>query len=251
MEFKDVAIRAAREGGAILKNGFHNIEKVEVKGEHNIVTDVDFRSEEAILKIIKSAFPEHNIIAEETGEQKKDSEFTWYIDPLDGTNNFVMGIPYFSVSIALAKNSEVILGVVYNPIQDELYFAERGKGAFLNDKPITVSSTEKLSDSMIVASFPCEENKVKSGLKTVEKLIRKSRKVIIHFSPALDLCNIARGRIDGIVDDTMPEDHAAGALIVSEAGGKVRDFESDRWNVNKIGIIASNGRIHDEIVKLL
>lgn len=252
MELKTVAIKAAKTAGNILKSEFFRPQNVKGKAKHDVVSDADYKSEKTIIKIIKDNFPEHNIITEESGNEHKKSEFSWYIDPLDGTSNFVIGNPYFSVSIALAKNNEVILGVVFNPILNELYIAEKGKGALLNNKPISVSSTQNMSDSFIASAYSSDEKNIKKGLKVIEKLSFNSRKVVINFSPALNLCNIARGRIEALVDNgTTPEDHAAGSLIVIEAGGKIQNYSSKTWNINKIGIIASNGKIHNNIIKLI
>ena len=252
MNFKEVAIRAAKEAGAVLKSHYFSIKNVEIKGKHDLVTVADKDSEEKIIGIIREAFPDHNIVAEESGDQKKDSDYEWIIDPMDGTNDYVMGIPYFSVSIALAKNNEVILGVIYNPVLDELYVAEKGRGAFLNDQPITVSARYKLSESMVTTSYLPEDDDIKKGLDRAKTLSLNTRKVIVNFSSALDLCNVARGRIDAVVDSgTLLVDHAAAALIVSEAGGKVQNFDGEDWDVKQIGIVASNGRIHDELIRLL
>jgi myo-inositol-1(or 4)-monophosphatase len=252
MELKIVAIKAAKTAGNILKSEFFRPQNVKGKTKHDVVSDADYKSEKTIIKIIKDNFPEHNIIAEESGNEHKKSEFSWYIDPLDGTSNFVIGNPYFSVSIALAKNNEVILGVVFNPILNELYIAEKGKGALLNNKSISVSSTQIMSDSFIASAYSSDEKNIKKGLKVIERLALNSRKVVINFSPALNLCNIARGRIEALVDNgTTPEDHAAGSLIVMEAGGKIQNYDSKTWNINKIGIIASNGKIHNNILKLI
>lgn len=252
MEFKTVAIKAVKVAGIILKSEFYDPKNVKGKAKHDVVSDADYKSEKAIIKIIKNSFPNHNIIAEESGNENKNSEFSWYIDPLDGTSNFVIGNPYFSISIALAKNNEIILGLVFNPILNELYIAERGKGAFLNGKSISVSGTENLSDSFIASAYSSGEKDIKRGLKVIEKLALNSRKLVINFSPALNLCNVARGRIEALVDNgTTSEDHAAGSLIVTEAGGKIQNYGSNTWDVSKIGIIASNNKIHNNILKLI
>ena len=252
MKLKTLAIKAAKTAGQILNDSFLRSVTVEAKAKHDIVTDVDRRSEKVILKLIRSEFPEHSIVAEESGIDKKSSPYTWYVDPLDGTVNFVTGNPYFSVSLALACRKEIILGIVYNPLLKELYYAEKGKGACLNGKRLSVSIRSKSKDALIASAYPMNERDLRGGLRTVEALARYSRRVVINFSPALDLCNIARGRIDALVDrGTTPEDHAAGSLIVQEAGGKVQDYNSDSWNVNKIGIIASNGRLHNSLIKIL
>lgn len=241
MNFQSVAMNASKKAGEILRVGFNTKIEPQGKGKHDVVSDIDYQSERVIIDIIKSAFPDHTIIAEETGRLEKNSDYAWYIDPLDGTSNFLLGIPYFSVSIGLAYKGEVILGIVYNPILDELYTAEKGNGAFLNENSIKVSSQTDMKSAFIASAYSSDENDIKRGLKTVEQLALASRKVVINFSPALDLCNIARGKLDILVDNgTTPEDHAAGSIIVTEAGGIVKNYKRESWSVNEIGIIASN-----------
>jgi len=252
MQTKALAIEAVKTAGRILKKQFYTQSLVEAKGKHDIVTDADRESESAILQILQNDYPDYNYIAEESGTQMNSSKCSWYIDPLDGTTNFVTGNPYFSVSIALAYQNEVILGVIFNPITNELYFAEKGKGAYLNNERIKVSKNSDLSRALIASAYSAEEKAIKKGLKTIEKLALSSRKVLVNFSPALDLCNIARGRLDGLVDNgTTPEDHAAGSLIVKEAGGCVQNFDDEDWSVNKIGIIASNEKLQKSIKGIL
>lgn len=252
MSYKSIAIKAAKEAGKILKKEFSGVLDIKAKTRHDIVSQADYKSEDKIIAIIKKYFPEHSIIAEESGKHINLSNYTWYIDALDGTSNFVTGNPYFSVSIALAYKRQIILGVVFNPIIDELYLAEKGRGAYLNNKRVSVSNKNNIKDALLASAYSSEESSIKKGLKTVEKLALNSRKVVINFSPALDLCNIANGRLDGLIDNgTTPEDHAAGSLIVTEAGGKIRNYKHQSWDVNEIGIIASNGKIHNSIIKII
>lgn len=243
--FLNLAVKAAKEAGEFLKTGFYSNQVVVGKGRHDVVSKVDLESEKSILDLITNNFPNHSIHAEESGTLEKNSDYKWYIDPLDGTSNLLLGIPYFSVSIALSYKSEVIIGVVYNPIVDELYTAEKGKGSFMNGENIRVSSQENLSNALIASAYSSDEKDIKRGLKTIEGLALHSRKVVINFSPALDLCNIARGKLDALVDNgTTPEDHAAGSLILAEAGGKIENYNKTGWNVENVGIIASNSLIH-------
>lgn len=252
MKLKTLAIKAAKAAGQILSDNFFSSPNVETKSKHDIVTDTDRKSEKVILQLIKSHFPEHSIIAEESGSHKQLSEYSWYVDPLDGTANFVTGNPYFSVSIALAFKDEIILGIVFNPLLKELYYAEKDKGTYLNGKPINVSTKSKLKDALIASACSMNKKDMKRGLKTIETLALHSCRVVINFSPALDLCNIARSRIEALVDNgTMPEDHAAGSLIVKEAGGKIQNYDSDLWDVSKVGIIASNSKLQSSITKIL
>ena len=251
MDYTLVAIRAAKEAGQILSKAFHAEIKAEAKGAHDVVSHTDYESEQCIINIIKKGFPDHGIVAEESGKDKTRSEFSWYIDPLDGTSNFLLGIPYFSVSIALIYKGRVILGVVYNPILNELYTAEENKGAFLNDQQIYVSSRSDLKNAFIASAYSSDESHIKRGLKTVEQLALNCRKVVINFAPALDLCNIARGKLDALVDNgTTPEDHAAGSHIVTGAGGTVKNYKKNSFNVDETGIISSNGFLQRAIEDL-
>lgn len=146
----------------------------------------------------------------------------------------------------------MVLGVVYNPILEELYLAEKNKGAYLNGKKLHIYEESSLKDAILASAYSSKEENIRKGLKTTEKLALNARKVIINFSPALDLCNIARGKIDGLIDNgTTPEDHAAGSLIVTEASGKIRNYNNQSWNVDEIGIIASNKKIYNSIIKII
>ncbi len=248
VKFLTEAVKASKQSGKVLKAGFVAKQEVREKGKHDVVSQIDLASEKIILKIISKSFPSHSIRAEESGSQNKRSEYKWYIDPLDGTSNFLSGVAYFSVSIALAFREKIILGVVYNPILDELYTAEVNKGTFLNGKKIRVSKEKDFSKAFVAAAYSSSEQNIHLGLKTVEKLSLASRRVMINFSPALDLCNIARGRLDALADSgTTPEDHAAGSLIVEEAGGKINNYKYKNWDVEKVGIVASNGLLQAKL----
>jgi len=244
MNFQDVAIEAAKKAGEILLLGFNSNIEALAKGKHDLVSELDYQSEKVIINTIKLAFSDHTVVAEETGKSGTNSDYSWYIDPLDGTSNFLLGIPYFSVSIGMTYKDDVILGVVFNPILNELYIAEKNKGSLLNGNPIHVSHKKDIKAAFIASAYSSDESDIKRGLKTVEQLSLAARKVVINFSPALDLCNIARGKLDVLVDNgTTPEDHAAGSIIVQEAGGIVKNYKKNTWNVNEIGVIASNGSL--------
>jgi myo-inositol-1(or 4)-monophosphatase len=252
ISYRSTAIHAAKEAGKILRKGFMSTPKIKAKAVHDVVSDIDVKSEKKIIQIITKNFSEHSIRAEESGTKNKKSEYLWIIDPLDGTGNFLIGNPFFSVSIALTFRNEVILGVVFNPILNQIYYAEKGKGAYLNGKKIKVSSKASLNDSFIVTGNLYDEKGIDQAMAAVKNLILNSRKTMILFSPALNLCNLARGKIDGFVDmETTPEDHAAGSLIATEAGGRIQNYTSKGWDVRKIGIMASNGKLHNQILKLL
>jgi len=252
MNILETVISVAKSAGAILAREFSHINKFDAKGEHDIVTHADYQSEALIMKELQAAYPDYSIITEESPNIEGKTEYCWYIDPLDGTNNFITGSPYFVVSIGLAYQDEIILGVVYNPISDELFYAEKGKGAFLNGESISVSNRKDLSESLLAMAYAAEEDKIRQGITLLESFVLHCRRVVINFAPALDLCNIARGRIDGLLDNgSTPEDHAAASLILTEAGGSLRNFDQPGWDVNRTGIIASNTLLQDTLVDQL
>lgn len=249
METLEKVISVVRSAGAILAHEFRHINTFDAKGDHDIVTHADYQSEALIMKELQAVYPEYSIITEESPNIEGKAEYCWYIDPLDGTNNFITGSPYFVVSIGLAFQDQIILGVVYNPISDELFYAEKGKGAFLNGESITVSNRRELSEFLLAMAYAAEEDKIRQGISVLETFVLQCRRVVINFAPALDLCNIARGRIDGLMDNgSTPEDHAAASLILTEAGGRLSDFDQPAWDLNRTGIVASNGWLHDQLL---
>ncbi len=251
MSILETVTSVAKSAGAILAHEFRHINKFDAKGDHDIVTHADYQSEALIMKELQAAYPEYSIITEESPNVEGKTEYCWYIDPLDGTNNFITGSPYFVVSIGLAYQNKIILGVVYNPISDELFYAEKGKGAFLKDERISVSGREEIAGSLIALAYAAEEDKIRQGITLLETFVLQCRRVVINFAPALDLCNIARGRLDGLIDNgSTPEDHAAASLILAEAGGTLRNFDQPGWDVNRTGILASNGRLQDQMLSL-
>ena len=255
MNFKETAIKAAKAAGTIqqiyLKKGF----KIDTKsGHHDRVTTADIECEKKIVEIIKKGYPEHNILAEEDKYKKTNSEFTWIIDPIDGTNNSSHGYPFFCTSIALAKKGEVILGVVYNVTSDEFFTAEKGKGAYLNNKKITVSTVDKLKDALLVTGFYYDRGK--QMIRTLDEirifLEKKVNGIRRSGSAALDLCFVASGRIDGFWEFTLsPWDFAAAKLITEEAGGKVTDNKGNAVNIKPSFIVSSNKLLHDSMLKII
>jgi len=247
-------IEATRAGAAEIVRFFRNEFTVSNKeGVNNLVTEADHASEKAILAVIKSGFPDHQILAEETGEIIQDSTYKWIIDPIDGTVNFAHGIPLNCVSIGIEHNGEMILGAVYNPHLNEFYFAEKGKGATLNDKPIHVSSQSKTIKSCLVTGFPYTYINAKNGpLEIFERFIRKGVPVRRLGSAAIDLCWVAAGRFDGFYEHKLePWDSAAGYLIVEEAGGKVTDHEGNKFSIYQHKVLATNGKIHEEMIGVI
>ena len=254
IQFLEIAFDAVRDAGKVLVKYFSQlgVSDIKSKSTHDVVSVADVEAEEIIIKKITSHFPYHNIVAEESGTTSRNNDYTWYVDPLDGTANFVMGNPYFSTSIGLECKNEMILGVVYNPDLDELYHAVKNEGPYLNNRKIAVSNRSRLNEAFLTVGYAPEPENIKEGLNTVEKLALVFKRVSINFSPALDLCNIARGRVDALIDNgTTPEDHAAGTLILKEAGGSFQNYNKETWDVNTKGIVATNSYLHNQLIHLL
>ena len=252
-ELKRVALKAVKEGGAILMKYFGKIKSIDYKGEINLVTEADQRSEEVILSIIKDSYPNHRILAEETGESGNSSSFKWIIDPLDGTTNYAHGYPCFCVSLAIEYEEEVLYGAVYDPVKDELFTAEKGKGAFINGKAIKTSSTKQLDQSLLCTGFPYDvRDDMDSNILNFRTFLMKAQAVRRDGSAALDLCHTAAGRFDGFWEQKLfPWDVAAGGLLVTEAGGKLTNFTGGNFSIYDKEIVASNGLIHDQMVEAL
>lgn len=220
------------------------------EGINNLVTEADHASEKVIMDVIKASFPAHQILSEEIGAVVQDSSYKWIIDPIDGTVNFAHGIPICCVSIGIEHEEKMIMGAVYNPFMNELYFAERGQGATLNDKKISVSKKEKVIDACMVTGFPYTYLDMPNGpLQVFERFIRQGIPVRRLGSAAIDLCWVAAGRFDAFYEHKLQAwDSAAGFIIVEEAGGKVTDLKGDVYSPYQPGIVASNGLLHDELV---
>ena len=250
------AVDTALKAGKILHEGFGTSFKVFNKeGKNNLVTEFDKRSERIIIESIKEIFPNHTFLAEESGEtgKLKDDAIEWIIDPLDGTVNFAHSLPIFSVSIAAVLNREILCGVVYNPMLDELFVAEKDKGSYLNGKPIKVSLSEKLETSFLVTGFPYNVNKNPCGcIDQFISILMEGIPVRRLGSAALDLSYVACGRFDGFWEINLhPWDVAAGVLLVKEAGGKVTQYNMDDYWIDHQSIVATNGFIHKPICDVL
>jgi myo-inositol-1(or 4)-monophosphatase len=247
---------AAEAGSAQLRHYFNNPDlKTAVKsgGINDLVTEADHASDKAIIEVIRSHYPDHFILSEETGNVPTTSEFKWIIDPIDGTINFAQGIPICCVSIGVEKDGQMILGAVYAPFLNEVFFAEKGMGAFLNDKPISVSAQNDLMRSCLVTGFPYSYTDEENGpLEVFGRFIRKGVPVRRLGSAAIDLCWVAAGRFDGFYEHKLNAwDSAAGFLLVEEAGGKVTDFEGKYYSPYQPHICATNGLIHEELLKVV
>ncbi len=250
-----VAIEAALEAGKFLKMNVGKIRHIEYKGgqETNLVTEIDKKSEQLIIGKIKQHFPHHDFLCEESGAAEVKSEYRWIIDPLDGTVNYTHALPIYSVSIGLEYKGEIILGVVYDPNSDELFTAEKGKGAWLNKKRIEISKTTKLIESLVVTGFSYDVNEhPEPSVTHFRNFLAEAQAIRRLGSAALDLCYVASGRFDGFWEGVIrPWDMAAGVLIVMEAGGKWTDFRGFPSTVYKEEILATNGLIHEQMIAVL
>lgn len=227
-------------------DGYGKALQIEAKQHHDFVTEIDKRSEESIIRSIQRAFPDHAILAEESGQGQSSSACRWIIDPLDGTTNFIHGVPMFAVSIALEVEGELKVGVVYEPVRRELFTAEKGKGAFLNNRRITVSTTAERSRCLLATGFPFRNYELLDDYLSIFKSFMVQTSGIRRpGSAALDLCYLACGRFDGFWElNLKPWDIAAGALIIKEAGGRITDFAGGHHFLNKGNVIGSNASIH-------
>lgn len=244
-----VALAAAQTAGQILRRGFGKTQRISHKGLVNLVTDQDRRSEEAIVRIIQSAFPGHAILAEESGCTGSNAEHRWIVDPLDGTTNYAHGYPVFCVSIAYERQGEVEIGVILDPLRRELFVAQRGRGTRLNGRPARVSSTHTLIESLLETGFPYSRDRMRIALDEFDRLAYQSQGLRRAGAAALGLAYVAAGRLDGFWEATLaPWDCAAGALLVRESGGTVSQLDGRPYRADCTGIVASNGLIHDALV---
>jgi myo-inositol-1(or 4)-monophosphatase len=245
-------IKAAKEAGKVILKNYGNVGKLKYKNPRSIVTKADLLSEKTIIKTIRKKFPNHNFLTEESGIIKKNSEYTWIIDPIDGTTNFVSNIPQFAVSIGLEKNNEIIMGVVYNPCTNEMFFGEKGKGSYSNNKKLQVSKKNKFKDSMLGFSLPSDVAITKKTLSILRKNYGTFRGLRNFGSAALNMCYLAEAKFDQYFSlDINVWDIAAGKLIVEEAGGKVTDINNKKWKIDDKTFVASNKILHNKFMKLL
>jgi myo-inositol-1(or 4)-monophosphatase len=246
--FLDVAIETAREAGAILLAEFDRPVKISYKGEVDIVTQADRRSEQAIVSRLRTHFPKHAIVAEEGGGTESESPFRWHVDPLDGTTNFAHGYPCFAVSLGLEEAGDLIVGVVFQPISGELFTAVKGEGAYLNQKKIEVSRIEKLATSLLSTGFPSNKRAQNPNIRYYWDFTLRSHGVRRDGSAAMDLASVACGRFEGFWEFGLHTwDTAAGVLLVREAGGTVTQFDGQPYRLSDRELLASNGRVHEEM----
>ncbi len=254
------AATIAREAGACLRNFFAAGVETEYKGDVDLVTVADRTSEKLIRERLAAVFPEHGVFGEEGTRERMEGEFRWYVDPLDGTTNFAHGFPQFCVSLGLehrpagiapGKDGTIVAGVVYDPMRDELYAAERGRGAWLNGKPMHVSRIGVLAESLVSTGFPSKKRHDSPNIHFYHEFTLRSHGVRRAGSAALDLAYVASGRLEAFWEFNLnPWDTAAGILLVTEAGGRVGDFAGGAFRLDSREVLASNGLIHEELVGL-
>jgi myo-inositol-1(or 4)-monophosphatase len=248
-DFVPAIAEIAREAGALLMEYFHQHVKVEYKGDVDLVTVADRKSEELVRERIRARWPSHDVLGEEGGLTDQGSDYRWYVDPLDGTTNFAHGFPVFCVSLALEYKGKRIAGVVYDPTREELFAAEQGSGAYLNQQRIQVSKTANLSESLVATGFPSHKRHKNPNIFFYHQITLRTHGVRRAGSAALDLCSVAAGRFDGFWEFNLnPWDTAAGVLIVEEAGGKVSDFRGGPFQLNSRETLASNGIVHQALL---
>jgi myo-inositol-1(or 4)-monophosphatase len=252
-DFLQIAEGIVRQAGAVLMEGYGNVRHIQQKGVIDLVTEFDKRSEEVIISSIQQKFPDHAILAEESGHNKTVSEYQWVVDPLDGTTNFAHGIPIFSVSVALLKNNSPVVGVVYDPLRNEMFSAELGHGATLNNHPIHVSSQMDLEQAVISTGFPYDvRTNPRNNFAQFVQFQLRTQAVRHLASAALDCAWTAMGRLDGYWEfGVKPWDIGAGALIAREAGGRVTSVDGNENFLSDDSILVSNSLLHEQMLRVL
>jgi myo-inositol-1(or 4)-monophosphatase len=245
--------RALDESGRIIRANINKKKSLAYKGEIDLLTETDKKVEAQIIRIIQKDFPGHSVLAEESGTQERKSAYTWIIDPIDGTTNFYHSFPHVCTSIAVEKNGTIIAGGIYDPQRDELFFAEKDKGARLNGKKISVSGARSLDESLLVTGFPYDRRKrADYYLSFFKAFMMKTHGIRRLGSAALDYCYVACGRFDGYWEFKLkPWDVAAGSLILAEAGGRITDFQGKPFSIYESETLASNGKIHTEMLRAI
>ncbi|HWP65214.1 MAG TPA: inositol monophosphatase family protein [Candidatus Limnocylindria bacterium] len=251
--FEAVAREAAGRAGDVLRRHFGRVREVRHKGDVDLVTAADREAEAVILEGLRTRFPEHRVVAEESGEHPGGTDYVWYVDPLDGTTNFVHGVPHFAVSIALAAEGQLVAAVVHDPMRHETFHATRGSGAFLNGQRIAVSTAASLDVALVATGFPYDRRQAAGEyVPTFEAVLRRTQDIRRAGAAALDLAYVACGRFDGYWESGLqPWDTAAGSLLVSEAGGCVSSYDGSRPVVPYRDIVATNGALHDALRALI
>ena len=256
-EFADAAGEIAREAGALLREYYKRGVATEYKGDVDLVTEADRASEKLITERLQAVFPEHGIFGEEGTRQQLGAEYRWYIDPLDGTTNFAHGFPYFCVSMGLERrpaglpedeDGAIVAAVIYEPLRDELFQAELGKGARRNGQPMHVSRTALMQESLIATGFPSVKRHESPNVHFYQQITLRTHGVRRAGAAAVDLAYVACGRLEGFWEFNLnPWDTAAGALLVTEAGGKITRFDGAKFRLDSREVLATNGLITDEL----
>jgi len=248
-----VATEAVLRAGRIQRSRYGQDVRVDLKGEIDLVTEVDRACEEAILEVIRARYPDHDIVTEETDLDRTGSRYVWIVDPLDGTTNFAHGYPMFCATVGVAVDGEIAAGAVYDPMRDELFTAERGGGSHVNGRRLRVSQAGELIESLLITGFPYDlHQKLEERLRFFNRIMGHARAIRRDGSAALNLSYVAAGRADGFWEEILkPWDMAAGRLIVDEAGGRTSRFDGTPIGTGPDECLATNGRIHDEMLALL
>src|ERR1700720_77971 len=247
--FLETSAEIARESGALLSTYFERRVAFELKGEHDLVTEADRASERLVVERLRSHFPSHSIVAEEGGGHIGSSEYCWYVDPLDGTTNFAHGFPMYNITMALEQSGELIAGVIFDPEHNELFTAERGSGAYLNNRRIRVSKVNRIEDTLVATGFPSQKRHQNVNVHFYYQLAMVTHGVRRAGSAALDLAYVASGRLDGFWEFGLkPWDMAAGTVGVTDAGGQCSDMEGGPVNLPGQHLLADNGLVHDAML---
>ena len=253
--FVDAAVEAARIGGAVLSEYARRTTKISVdlKGLNDYVTEVDRASEQAIVSFLQNRFPDHSTLAEESKEVVRDKRFQWFIDPLDGTTNFIHGVPIYSVSVGLSREGRMVAGAVYDPVRDEMFHAVADGGAYLNKERIHVAERDSLKGALVATGFPFRAHgRLREYLRSLETFILETAGIRRAGSASLDLCYTAAGRYDGFWEMSLSAwDIAAGSLIVREAGGVITDFLGREGYLKSGNVVVANRRIHSSMLDVI
>ena len=249
--YLETAVEIARESGALLATFFERRVAFELKGEYDLVTEADRASERLVIERLSTHFPSHGVVAEEGGGHESPSSYRWYVDPLDGTTNFAHSYPCFNVTLALEAAGELIAGVIFDPIRNEMFTTERGSGAYLNNRRIRVSATRRLEDSLVSTGFPSRRRHLNRNIHFYHQLAMLTHGVRRSGSAAIDLAYVACGRLDAFWEFGLnPWDMAAGRLLVVEAGGQFSGMRGERHELRSPDLLVDNGVIHDEMLAL-
>ncbi len=249
--YLETAVGIAREAGALLANYFERRVRFELKGEADLVTEADRASEKLVIERLRTYFPSHGIVAEEGGGHESPSEYRWFLDPLDGTTNFAHGFPMFNVTMGLERAGEMIAGLVYDPIHQEMFAAELGAGAYLNGRRIHVSACENLGEALLSTGFPAWRRHLNVNIHFYHQMAMHSHGVRRTGSAGIDLAYVACGRLEGFWEFGLkPWDMAGGKLLVSEAGGKVSDMYGAAHKLDSKTLLVDNGAIHGQMLAL-